>query len=78
MNIDRLVDMANDISNFFDAEPDKANATAEVASHLRRYWEKRMRAQIIVHLETNDGEGLSDLAKAAVRKLADEARENAA
>ena len=34
MNIERLVRMANDIGNFFKAEPDHAMAVDGVAQHL--------------------------------------------
>jgi len=68
MNIDRLVRMANDIGNFFRSEPDHALAVDGVASHIRRFWDPRMRKEIIAHLE-GGGDGLSDLAKEAVGQL---------
>jgi formate dehydrogenase subunit delta len=68
MHIERLVKMANDISNFFDADPDKQIAVEGVKNHLARSWEPRMRKAIIDYAQT-DGSGLSELAKAAVAKL---------
>ena len=68
MNIDRLVRMANDIGNFFRSEPDHAVAVDGIASHIRRFWDPRMRKEIIAHLE-GGGDGLSDLAKEAVGQL---------
>jgi formate dehydrogenase subunit delta len=68
MNIDRLVRMANDIGNFCKAEPDHAAAVEGVASHIKRFWDPRMRKEILAHLESG-GSGLSDLAKEAVAKL---------
>ena len=41
--------MANDIGTFFEAEPDKAEAARSVANHLRRFWDPRMRRQIVAH-----------------------------
>ena len=41
--IERLVAMANDIANFFAAEPEGEVAVEGVRNHLRRYWEPRMR-----------------------------------
>ena len=39
MNVERLVEMVNDIANFFHSEPDHAAAVAGVAGHLRKFWE---------------------------------------
>ncbi len=68
MHIERLVKMANDISNFFDADPDKHIAVEGVKNHLIRSWEPRMRKAIVEYAQT-DGAGLSELAKAAIEKL---------
>ena len=69
MNIERLVEMANDIANFFASEPDHAAGVAGVAGHLKRFWEPRMRKQIIAHLDAG-GHGLGDLAREGVQQLA--------
>ena len=70
MNIDRLVKMANEISAFFAAESAPGEAAQAVAQHLRRYWEPRMRRQIIAHVRDNGGAGLTDLARRGVETLA--------
>jgi formate dehydrogenase subunit delta len=77
-SIERLVAMANDIANFFAAEPDRDVAVEGVRNHLRRYWEPRMRRKIIAHLHEHGGEGLGDLARAGVEKLAKSAAAEAA
>jgi formate dehydrogenase subunit delta len=69
MHIEQLVTMANDIAAFFHGSSDPDVAVAGVANHLRRYWDPRMRKQIIAHNEAG-GDGLSDLARAAVARLA--------
>ncbi len=69
-SVDRLVSMANDIANFFHSEPDRAAAVDGVANHLKRFWDPRMRRKIVAHLAEHRGEGLSELARAAVAKLA--------
>ncbi len=69
MNVERLVDMVNDIANFFASEPDHASGVAGVANHIRRYWEPRMRKQILAHLDAG-GHGLSDLGREGVHELA--------
>jgi formate dehydrogenase subunit delta len=68
MKIERLIKMANDISNFFASEPDQAVAIDGIRNHLQRAWEPRMRSAIIAYCQ-EDGAALSDLARAAVAKL---------
>jgi len=58
MHIERLVAMANDIGAFFDAEPDKVETAKGVANHLRRFWDPRMRRQILAHYREG-GAGLT-------------------
>jgi len=69
MRIERLVAMANDIASFWSGEPDRTEAARNVANHLRRFWDPRMRRQIIAHYR-DGGAGLSDVARAAVALLA--------
>ncbi len=69
MNVQRLVTMANDIANFFGSDPDKAAAAEQVAGHMKKFWEPRMRAEIRRHVIAG-GEGLSSIAIQAVKKLA--------
>lgn len=67
--VEQLVKMANDIAAFFHSEPDHAVAVAGVATHLRRYWEPRMRRRIHAHVAAG-GEGLDALAREGVARLA--------
>jgi formate dehydrogenase subunit delta len=69
MNVDRLVQMANDIANFFGAEPDRVEAAAGVAAHLTRFWDPSMRRGIAAYVEAG-GAGLSPLARAGVERMA--------
>jgi len=71
MNIDLLIKMANEIGEFFTGVEvnDPQAAARDVANHLRRYWEPRMRAQMLKYYEERDGAGLSELAKSAVALL---------
>ena len=56
MNTQYLVSMVNDISRFYVSQGNLQEAAAQVESHVARYWEKRMRHQIIGHLQSG-GEG---------------------
>lgn len=61
--------MANDIATFFDADADKAVAAEGVRFHISRFWEPRMRREIIAHVAAG-GAGLHATAIAAVKMLA--------
>jgi formate dehydrogenase subunit delta len=67
MNAERLVYMANQIGKFFVAQGEE-EAVAGTLDHLRKYWEPRMRAQIVAHLEAG-GAGLAPHVRAAVERL---------
>ncbi|MBI2799128.1 MAG: formate dehydrogenase subunit delta [Gammaproteobacteria bacterium] len=66
MHIERLVEMANDIAANQAADPD--HAVGIITLHLQRFWDPRMRAQIIAHL-AEGGAGLADDARAAIARL---------
>lgn len=70
MNIDLLIKMTNEISAYFASERDTEQAAQDVARHLRRYWEPRMRRQIITYYEERQGAGLTELALRGVGLLA--------
>ena len=69
MDVGRLVAMANDIAAFFDSEPDKAVAAEGVRFHLVRFWDPRMRREILSHVQAG-GTGLTATARSAVLLLA--------
>lgn len=70
MNIDSLIKMANEIGAYFASERDAEQAAKDVAAHLKRYWEPRMRRQMVAYYEERRGAGLSDLALRGVALLA--------
>ena len=71
MNVDRLVAMVNDIAAFFMGEAG-AEAPAAVANHLQRFWEPRMRSQIIAAYRNDPSSlrNLSETGRAAIVELA--------
>ncbi|MEQ1557421.1 MAG: formate dehydrogenase subunit delta [Methyloglobulus sp.] len=71
MHIEKLLSMANDIANFFNAESDKDIAAEGVKKHILRSWDPRMRKAIIQHYTAANGEGLSPLAGNAIKKLSE-------
>ena len=68
MDIEHLVKMANEIGAFFVTANDEDTAAALIAEHLRRFWDPRMRKQIIEHLRQG-GEGLKPAVGKAVGLL---------
>jgi len=70
MRAERLVAMANDIGAFWAVEPDQTEAARNVANHLKRFWDPRMRRQIVAHYREG-GAGLDALARSAVALLAE-------
>ena len=69
MNSSQLVKMVNDISNFFISEEDKNEAINGVAGHITRFWDPRMRKEIIEYMINDGGEGLSVLSREAILTL---------
>jgi formate dehydrogenase subunit delta len=69
MNINLLIKMTNEIGEFFAGTAAPEAAAAAVANHLRRYWDPRMRAQMLAYYEQRQGAGLSELGRQAVALL---------
>ena len=68
MKIERLIKMANDIGDFFNADSNKEIAIEGIKKHLLRSWDPRMRREIIAYCQ-QDGTALSDLVRTAVSRL---------
>ena len=68
MDIHNLVHMANQIGEFFSAYPDRNEAMEGIATHIRKFWEPRMRKEIEAHV-AKGGAGLDALVVEAVKKL---------
>ena len=49
MNPDNLIKMANQIGAFFEATPDREQGASDVAGHILRFWEPRMRSAFLDH-----------------------------
>ncbi len=67
MSPERLVYMANQIGRFF-ASQGADQAVAGTLEHLKLFWDPRMRAAIIAHLDAG-GEGLAPDVRIAVERL---------
>ena len=68
MNTQHLVQMANNIGDFFAAMPDAEEARRDLASHIHRYWEPRMRRGIFEHIDRTQGDGLREIVLQALQQ----------
>ena len=65
--IDTLVTMANQIGDFFETMRDHNKSLDEIAGHLKRSWDPRMRRALMEHVEQHEGAGLKAIVLEAVR-----------
>lgn len=68
MNLPHLIKMANQIGTFFSTMPDRVQAEKDLATHIKRFWEPRMRRALLAHVEQEGGSELSEIVLAAVKK----------
>lgn len=71
----KLVYMANQIGKFWMSQ-DTAKAPEAIATHLRKFWDPRMRAHIVAHFN-GGGAGLDPAVRDAVAQLAADASQSA-
>ncbi|MFY9344450.1 MAG: formate dehydrogenase subunit delta [Planctomycetota bacterium] len=63
----KLVKMANEIAAFFAVEPVRSAAVDGVAGHLKRFWEPRMRRELLAAFDAGTAAGLHELVEEALR-----------
>lgn len=68
--VEKLIRMANQIAKNFEIRGEEI-ATQEAATHIKKFWDPRMRSAINAHLDEG-GDGLSNIAKGALRRLRNE------
>jgi len=66
MKSEYLVKMANEIAAFYDGTD--ADPVAAVTDHIKRYWEPRMIAAFVAHLQAG-GAGLTPTTRAVAERL---------
>jgi formate dehydrogenase subunit delta len=71
MNPQKLVRMANDIASFFESDPDRAVVIDGIAGHLKRFWDPRMRREILAWVDEHAGEGLKESVIEAIARHRD-------
>ena len=61
-----LIKMANQIAAFFEAMPNREQAVKDVAAHIQRNWEPRMRTALLQHVGQHGDVELSPLVREAL------------
>ena len=69
MNPDKLIKMANQIGAFFDAMPNREQAVKDVAAHIQRSWEPRMRTSLLQYVSQSGDAELSAIVRDALPLL---------
>lgn len=71
MEANNLIRMANRIGEFFEAMPDREQAVQDIAQHIQKFWEPRMRLQILAALtHPEQGEQIAPLVREALQRHA--------
>jgi formate dehydrogenase subunit delta len=68
MDVEHLVTMANQIGRFYDSLPDRDEALSSTASHMRRFWDPRMRRTMLAHVDEESGAGLDPFVLEAIQR----------
>jgi formate dehydrogenase subunit delta len=66
MNPSNLIKMANQIGAFFEAMPDQQQATRDVAGHILKSWEPRMRNGFLEYIDKAGDEALKPVVREAL------------
>lgn len=74
MDAHHLIDMANRIGQFFEAYPDEEEAIEGIGQHIRKFWEPRMRRQLLELLDQQADAGLDALVLRALHHHRDALR----
>ena len=65
MKTEKLVRMANQIAGFFSHEGPERGA-ASTADHLKKFWDPRMRRQLLEHLNSQAGADLHPIVRQTI------------
>ena len=68
MKSEKLIKMANQVGDFYEAFPDQAEARKEIAGHLNKFWNLNMRQSIAKHVSEQQGAGLHERVIEAIQQ----------
>ncbi len=67
MDVNKLVQMANQIGSFYAGMPDRERALLDIANHIRRFWAPRMRKELLQHVDEQGDTDLIEIVRETVR-----------
>jgi formate dehydrogenase subunit delta len=67
-NNDNLVKMANQIGTFFSSMPDREEGLEGLASHLKKFWDPRMRRALLAKIDAKEIDEIDDIVLSAIQK----------
>ena len=67
MDVNKLIQMANQIGSFYAGMPDREHALLDIANHIRRFWAPRMRKELLQHVDTQGDAGSIEIVRETVR-----------
>ena len=71
MKIENLIAMANQIGSFYESMPDRKIAESDIAGHIKKFWEPRMRRALLAHVDTciasNEPAGFTPIVDEAIQ-----------
>ena len=65
---EHIVQMANDIGNFFRGEQDRKAALEGISNHINKFWTRRMRQKLFEYVQSG-GTELDELPRAALAQV---------
>jgi len=68
MDIANLIRMANRIGDFFAAMPEREEALHDIAEHIRKFWEPRMRRELLAALDGGEAAQLQEIVRTALAR----------
>ncbi len=66
MDTANLVRMANRIGDFFEAMPERDEALVGIAQHIQKFWEPRMRRQLLAAIAAGEAGELQEIVRSAL------------
>lgn len=66
MDSQQLIKMANQIGQFFESMPNREAAEKDIATHLKRFWEPRMRRAILASLDSDEATAMRPIVRDAI------------
>ncbi len=66
MDTANLIRMANRIGDFFAAMPEREEALHGIADHIKKFWEPRMRRELLAAVEQGEAADLHEIVRAAL------------